>query len=301
MEIASMILARYLTFVALFSLTTSILCAAEPKIELLWPDGAPGAKGEADNDKPKLNIYLPEQQTSQAAVIVFPGGGYGNLAMDHEGKQVAEWLNTLGLVAFVLDYRHGGKGYAHPAPLEDAQRAIRTVRSKAAELKIDPKKVGIMGFSAGGHLASTAGTHFNAGKADATDPIDRESCRPDFLILCYPAVSLSDPYAHKGSRKNLLGEKPDPEMVKNLSNETQVTGETPPTFLFHTGADKTVAAENSILFYMALRKAKVPAELHIYQDGKHGVGLAPKDPLLSTWKDRLKDWLQVRGLLNGAK
>jgi acetyl esterase/lipase len=281
----------------LLVLSTSALHAAEPKIELLWPSGAPGAKGETDNDKPKLQVFLHEKQTSRAAVIVFPGGGYGHLALDHEGKAVAEWLNSLGVAAFVLDYRHNGKGYGHPAPLDDAQRAIRMVRARADEFKIDPKKVGIMGFSAGGHLASTAGTHFGAGKSDAKDPIDKVSCRPDFLILCYPAVSFGDEYAHKGSRKNLLGEKPDPELVKHYSNEMQVTSDTPPTFLFHTNADKAVVPENSILFYMALRKAKVPAELHIYQDGKHGLGLAPNDPILSTWKDRLKDWLKVRGLL----
>lgn len=277
--------------------SAAVLTAGEPKIELLWPEGAPGAKGDTDKDKPKLQVYLPEKQVSQAAVIVFPGGGYGHLALEHEGKQVAEWLNSIGVTAFVLDYRHSGKGYGHPAPLDDAQRAIRWVRSKASDFKIDPKKVGIMGFSAGGHLASTAGTHFDAGKSDAKDPIDQVSCRPDFLILCYAASSFSDPYAHKGSRKNLLGETPDPELVKSLSNETQVTSETPPTFMFHTNADRVVVPENSVLFYLALRKAKVPAELHIYQDGKHGLGLAAKDPVLGTWKERLHDWLKVRGII----
>jgi acetyl esterase/lipase len=282
----------------LLTLASDMALAKDPKTELLWPSGAPGAKGETDNDKPKLQVFLPEKQTSQAAVVVCPGGGYGHLAMDHEGSQIAEWLNSLGVAAFVLDYRHGGKGYAHPAPLDDAQRAIRTVRSRAKEFNVDPKKVGIMGFSAGGHLASTAGTHFDAGKSDAKDAIDKVSCRPDFLILCYPVVTFTDPNVHKGSRKNLLGEKPDPELVKHYSNETQVTSETPPTFLFHTNADKSVVPENSILFYMALRKAKVPAEVHIYQDGKHGLGLAANDPVVTTWKERLRDWLKIRGLLS---
>ncbi|MCC7085681.1 MAG: alpha/beta hydrolase [Pirellulales bacterium] len=283
----------------LLILWAAALPAAEPKIELLWPAGAPGAKGDTDNDKPKLQIYVPEKQTSHAGIVICPGGGYGHLAMGHEGTQVAQWLNSLGIAAFVLDYRHQGRGYGHPAPLDDAQRAIRTVRSRANEFGIDPKKVGIMGFSAGGHLASTAGTHFDAGNLNAKDAIDRVSCRPDFMILCYPAVTLTDPYTHAGSRKNLLGDKPDPELVKSLSNETQVTSETPQTFLFHTNGDEVVVPENSVLFYLALRKAKVPAELHIYQDGGHGSGLAVSDPILTTWKERLRDWLKSRSLLGG--
>ncbi len=294
-----MIYLQRVAFLLFAFLFPAVLQAAEPKVELLWPSDAPGAKGEEDKDKPKLQVFVPEHPTSRAAVIIFPGGSYGGLAIDYEGKQVAEWFNSLGVTAFVLDYRHRGKGYGHPAPLDDAQRAIRFVRSRAAEWKLDPAKIGIIGFSAGGHLASTAGTHFDSGKSDAKDPIDRASCRPDFLILCYPVITLLDaPYVHQGSRKNLLGEQPDSEMVKKLSNETQVTKETPPTFLFHTNADDGVLPENSILFYMALRKAKVPAELHIYQEGKHGVGLAPNDPVLRTWGERLKDWLKVHGLLD---
>jgi acetyl esterase/lipase len=264
---------------------------------LLWEHGAPGAKGDADQDKPRLLAYrAPDDKASGAAVIICPGGGYGHLAMDHEGSQVAEWLNSLGISAFVLDYRHAGKGYQHPAPLDDAQRAIRFVRTHAGDWKIDSAKIGIMGFSAGGHLASTAGTHFDGGKADAEDPIDRAGSRPDFLILCYPVVSMTSEFTHKGSRKNLLGDNPDPELARTLSNATQVTPQTPPTFIFQTDADTTVPAENSVEFYLALRKAKVPAEMHIYQNGKHGVGLAPSDPVLSTWKDRLADWLKMRGL-----
>jgi acetyl esterase/lipase len=284
---------------ALFATVTSrAFSADEPAKILLWPQGAPDAKGDKDSDKPNLTLYLPtDDKANGTAVIICPGGGYGGLSMDKEGKAVAQWLNTLGVTALVLDYRHAGKGYHFPAPLEDAQRAIRLVRTSAEAWKIDPARIGIMGFSAGGHLASTVGTHFDKGNPQAEDPIDRASCRPDFLVLCYAVISMSSEYTHKGSKKNLLGDMPDPDLVQNLSNELQVTSETPPTFLFCTNADTTVPAENSVQFYLALRKAKVPAELHIYQQGAHGVGLAPKDPVLSTWKDRLADWLKTRGLL----
>lgn len=270
-----------------------------PKPELLWPDGAPGALGTEDIDKPTLTPYLvPAGRGTGTAVVVCPGGGYQHLAMDHEGEQVARWLNSLGVAAFVLKYRLGPK-YHHPVELGDAQRAIRTVRARAAELRIAPDRVGIMGFSAGGHLASTAGTHFDAGKDASADPIERMSSRPDFLILGYPVISFGT-YAHKGSLHMLLGDNPDPKLVENLSNELQVTAQTPPTFLFHTTEDRTVPVENSILFYMALRKAGVPAEMHIYEKGPHGVGLAPTDEALSTWPGRLADWMRGRGLLNGA-
>jgi acetyl esterase/lipase len=268
-----------------------------PKVELLWPDGAPGAKGTEDVDKPTLTIWLPPaDKANGAAVVICPGGGYGALAIDHEGKQIAEWLNKRGVTAFMLKYRIAPR-YRHPAPLQDAQRAMRTVRARAKEWKLDPKRIGIWGFSAGGHLASTAGTHFDDGNADAKDPIERVSCRPDFLILCYPVITLEAPYTHKGSRNNLLGEKPDDKLVQSLCNEKQVTAKTPPTFLFHTNGDDGVVPENSILFYMALRKAKVPAELHIYEKGPHGVGLAQKDPVLKSWPDRLEAWLKARGYL----
>jgi len=270
-----------------------------PKPELLWANGAPGAMGNDDIDKPTLTPYLaPSGRGTGTAVVVCPGGGYQHLAMDHEGEQVARWLNSIGVAAFVLKYRLGPK-YHHPVELGDAQRAIRTVRARAAEFRIAPDRVGIMGFSAGGHLASTAGTHFDAGKDGSADPIERMSSRPDFLILGYPVISFGT-YAHKGSLHMLLGDNPDPKLVENLSNELQVTAQTPPTFLFHTTEDRTVPVENSILFYMALRKAGVPAEMHIYEKGPHGVGLAPTDEALSTWPGRLADWMRGRGLLNGA-
>ena len=272
---------------------------AGPKPEPLWPGGAPGALGDQDADKPTLTPYIvPAGTGTGTAVIVCPGGGYVGLAMDKEGDQIARFLNSLGVTAFVLKYRLGPK-YHHPVELGDAQRAIRTVRAKASQYRVLPDRIGIMGFSAGGHLASTAGTHFDPGNAAAKDAIDQVSSRPDFLILCYPVISFLN-YVHQGSKRNLLGDNPDPKLVESLSNETQVTAQTPPTFLFHTNADTGVPPENSMMFYMALRKAGVPAEIHIYERGPHGVGLAQTDQALSTWPSRLADWLRVRGLLNSA-
>src|SRR6266446_693562 len=270
---------------------------AKPQAILLWPNGAPGAVGNEDKDKPTLTVYRPPaDKANGTAVVICPGGGYGFLAVDHEGKQVAEWVNSIGLAGFMLQYRIAPR-YHHPAPLQDAQRAIRTVRARAKEWHIDPTRIGIWGFSAGGHLASTAGTHFDRGHP-AEDPVEEASCRPDFLILAYPVISMEPDIGHMGSRINLIGKNPDPKLVEDLSNEKQVTEQTPPTFLFHTNADSGVLPENSVQFYLALRKAKVPAELHIYERGPHGVGLAPRDPILSTWKDRLEAWMKGNGLLS---
>jgi acetyl esterase/lipase len=267
-------------------LAVPVLCLhpAEPKTELLWPEGAPGAVGAEDVDKPSLTTYLPNAaRANGSAVVVCPGGGYGALAMDHEGRQIAEWLNSNGVAAFVLKYRLGPR-YHHPAPLQDALRAIHTVRSRAAELRIAPDRIGIWGFSAGGHLAASASTKFDAPES-----------RPDFAILAYPVISFTAEYTHKGSRRNLLGETPDAQLVESLSLEKQVTAQTPPAFLFHTDADTGVPPENSVAYYLALRKAGVPAEMHIYLQGRHGVGLAPADTVLSTWSARLLDWMKVRG------
>jgi acetyl esterase/lipase len=232
------------------------------------------------------------------AVIVAPGGGYRALAMNHEGRQPANFFNSLGVAAFVLKYRLGPR-YHHPIELGDAQRAIRLVRSRAAEWHLAPDRIGIMGFSAGGHLASTASTHFDAGQPDASDPIDRSSSRPDFAILCYPVISLVEPWTHQGSKTNLLGSNPDPDLARSLSNETQVSARTPPTFLFHTNADTTVPVENSVAYYLALRKAGVPAELHVFKDGAHGAGLALQDPALAEWSRALAGWMRASGLIPG--
>ena len=263
----------------------------------LWTGTAPGALGTEDRDRPTLTVYLPGRDAVPTAVIVCPGGGYGALADNHEGRQVANWLNSMGIAAFVLKYRLGPR-YHHPVELGDAQRAIRMVRSRAQELGIAADRVGIMGFSAGGHLASSAATHFDAGLDNAADPIDHQSSRPDFTILGYPVISFTTPYAHAGSRKNLLGESPDPKLVESMSSELQVTPQTPPTFLFHTDGDTGVPSENSVLYYLALRKNKVPAEMHIFEKGPHGVGLALRDPALSLWPPLLTNWLRGRGLLS---
>jgi acetyl esterase/lipase len=262
----------------------------------LWEGGAPGALGTDAADTPTLTIYRAPRVANGTAVIVAPGGGYSVLAMDHEGRQVAYWFNAMGVSAFVLKYRLGPK-YHHPIELGDAQRAIRTVRARAQEFGVLPDRIGMMGFSAGGHLTATAGTHFDAGKSDASDPIDRVSSRPDFLILGYPVISSDPAIAHAGSFKTLLGEHPDPRLLEDLSNDLRVTPETPPTFLFHTDADTGVPPENSLRFYLALRKAKVPAEMHIFENGPHGVGLALNDPALSVWPTLLMNWLRGRGLL----
>ena len=259
----------------------------------LWAAIAPGAQGSASEDIPTLTIYqLPGQNQSKSAVIVLPGGGYLHLAFDYEGTQIAEWLNAHGLSAFVLKYRLGPK-YHYPVELWDAQRAIRYVRAHAAEFGIEPNHLGVWGFSAGGHLAATAGTHFDNGDTHTSDPIDRQSSRPDFLILAYPVITFEPPYAHLGSLHALLGDKPDPVLVRSLSNESQVSSRTPPTFLFHTTEDQVVPVENSVQFYLALRKSGIPAEMHVYLKGRHGVGLAPNDPVLRTWPDHLAAWLKT--------
>jgi len=258
----------------------------------LWPNGAPGALGSTTDDIPTLTPFIPKDKVNGSAVIVCPGGGYQHLA-DHEGRPVAEWLNSIGITAFVLKYRIGPK-YHHPAPLQDAARAVRLVRARAPEWKIDPKRIAILGFSAGGHVASSIGTHFDSGQPGAADVIDRVSSRPDLLVLIYPVITMGE-FTHGGSKKQLLGDNPTADMVKLMSNEEQVTKETPPTFLVHTANDAAVPVENSLRFAEALRKVGVPFELHIYERGKHGFGLAPDDPILSTWPARAADWLHLQG------
>jgi acetyl esterase/lipase len=269
---------------------------APPTIPL-WSGPAPGAQGTADIDIPKLLIFAGKNQvTTGTGVVICPGGGYAHLSMEKEGTDIAKWLNARGVAGFVLQYRLGPK-YHHPVELHDAQRALRYVRSHAADYGIAPNRIGIWGFSAGGHLASSTGTHFDSGDPNAADPIDRAGSRPDFMILSYPVITLVGPKTHQGSKKNLLGDNPDPDLARSLSSELQVTAQTPPTFLFTTNGDTTVPAENSIEFYLAMRKAGVPGELHVYQNGPHGVGLALNDPILSSWPQRLEAWLHLRGLL----
>lgn len=270
---------------------------AETRTIRLWEGKAPGALGDASEDTPTLTLY-PYSQSHHpgTAVIVMPGGSYGWLATNHEGRQVANWLNAMGITAFVLKYRLGPK-YHHPVELGDAQRAIRTVRTRATEFGVDPNKIGVLGFSAGGHLASTTITHFDDGSAQATDPIDRASSRPDFAVLAYPVISLTAEYTHRGSRENLLGADASQEVARELSSELQVAAQTSPTFLFSSSTDKVVPPENSVAFYLALRKAGVPAELHIFEQAEHGVGLGLDDPGIGQWGTLLIQWLRGRKLL----
>jgi acetyl esterase/lipase len=264
----------------------------------LWEHSAPGALGQTPEDQPALTVYPPiDPKATGTAVIVAPGGGYTGLAMNHEGRQAANWLNALGVTAFVLRYRLGPR-YHHPIELGDAQRAIRLVRSRAQEFHVEPDRIGVMGFSAGGHLMSSAATHFDNGNPDAADPIDRAGSRPDFAILVYPVIEMRPPYAHEGSVHALLGENPDPKLLEYLSSDLQVTPQTPPTFLLTTSADTLVPAENAVLFYLALHKAGVPAELHVFEKGRHGIGLDLGDPTLGAWPTLLANWLRSRGLLS---
>lgn len=261
-----------------------------------------GAKGEEEKDKPTLTIYLPaKEKATGAGVVICPGGGYWTTAMDHEGHQVARWLNELGIAGFIVDYRHRGRGYGHPAPIQDAQRAIRIVRSRAKEFNVEANKIGALGFSAGGHLASTMGTHFDEKFYEPTDEIDKASARPDFMILIYPLISLSEWYGHEGAKETLLGKGADKKLPEDFSNEKQVTSRTPPTFLVHTSEDRVVRAENSIYFYLACREAKVPAEMHIYGRGKHGFGLGKPGTEVSSWPGLCGEWLAGMGMCERGK
>lgn len=262
----------------------------------LWPAAAPFAKGTADTDIPTLATYLPASNPTRSAVIIAPGGGYSHLSMQKEGEDVAHWLNERGVAAFVLKYRLGPT-YHHPAELSDAQRAIRTVRSRAAELGLATDHIGMWGFSAGGHLTASAGTLYDLKTYPAADDIDRQSARPDFLVLAYPVITFDPKYAHMGSRTALLGDSPDPALVELLSPEKHVTANTPPAFLFATTDDRTVPVMNSILFYSALIANHVSAEMHLYQHGPHGVGLAPGFPNLKSWPDLLASWMRANGFM----
>jgi acetyl esterase/lipase len=283
-------------------LTLAFSLAADPRPERLWPNEPPKAVKEDIDNPPTLTIYRAAKPNG-TAVVVCPGGGYSMLAVGHEGKEIAEWLNGRGVTAAILEYRHRQRGKRPgplmDAPLLDAQRAIRTVRSRAKDLGVDPHKIGIWGFSAGGHLASTAATHFDNGRLESSDGIETFSCRPDFAILAYPVITFTKPSMHKGSRDNLLGANPPAKLVEEYSNELRVTKNTPPIFLFHTEEDKGVPPENSRLFAAACKEHGVPVELVIVAKGRHGVGLASKesDPELKKWPEKLEAWMKSRGLL----
>ena len=262
----------------------------------LWPNGAPGALGSEDKDIPSLTAYLPTEGTStDASFLVLPGGGYGALA-GHEGEGYAKWLAAQGIAAYVLKYRLGSSGYRHPVMLQDAARALRTIRAWARRDRRDPARIGIIGSSAGGHLASTLLVRHDGGQRDAADPVERESSRPDLGVLCYPVISSGE-HAHRGSFNKLLGENAPAELLQEVSSELHVTKETPPAFLWHTTADQAVPVENSLLFASALARAEVPFELHVYEKGGHGLGLPAAGKSAPPWDAELLRWLKARGFL----
>jgi acetyl esterase/lipase len=263
----------------------------------LWNGPAPQSHGTTPNDIPTLTVFLPEKaSTSTPAIVICPGGGYAMLAFGYEGTNEAQYFAAKGVAAFVLKYRLPVNGYRHPVPMLDVQRAIRLVRSRAVEWNINAAKVAIMGFSAGGHLAATADTHFDAGNPQATDPVDKQSCRPDFAVLVYAVISMKDGITHQGSKQLLLGPNPDPALVENLSNETQVTSKTPPTLLVHAEDDGAVPIENSRLMLAALQKAGVPSALQEYPHGGHGFGYGNVPDLSPPgWLDKAYAWLQEQG------
>jgi acetyl esterase/lipase len=281
--------------IALTLLTTSSRALAERQDEIkLWPEGAPGALGTDAKDIPTLTPYIaPNAQPNGGTIVILPGGGYVNLAA-HEGDGFAQFFMARGVTTFVLKYRLGNAGYHHPIELGDAARAIRWVRANAAKYNIDPAKVGIMGSSAGGHLASTLSTHFDAGDANAKDPIDKLSSRPDFAILCYPVITMGEK-THAGSKNALLGQNPSPELVAELSNELKVTDKTPPTFIWAGVNDRTVPIENTLMYAAALQKNNVPYELHVYENAPHGIGLGNRSAPFQfhPWTADLLNWLKL--------
>jgi len=289
---------KHLSFAA--ALLTLCAVHAEMKTALpLWPAGAPGALGTSSNDIPTITPYLPDgTNATGAAMVICPGGGYAHLA-PHEGNDYALWLNQHGIACFVLKSRLGSSGYHHPAMLNDVTRAMRWVRAHAAEYAIDSHRIGVMGSSAGGHLASSVLTHFDAGDPNAADKIEQQSSRPDLGILCYAVITLGE-FTHRGSRNNLLGTNQTAELVEYLSSERQVSDSTPPCFLWTTFEDKAVPMENTLLFAGALRKHNAPFALHVYEKGGHGMGLKDKPPFTHPhpWAGDCLFWLQERGFAN---
>lgn len=289
----------------------ALASADEPKTYPLWPEAMTKEhgtdKGNDNNpgDVPTITVFLaPKGKATGASILICPGGGYGMLATEHEGRETAAWLNSIGVAGVMLKYRLAPK-YRHPAPLDDARRALRMVRWKSREWGLDSQRVGVLGFSAGGHLASTLATHYRDAHPLPGDAINGFTERPDLAILVYPVISLGGEHAHDGSRDNLLGKAATKNLLMGLSNETQVTAKTPPTFLAHTLADTAVPVENSLLFASALRQAEVPFELHIFEKGVHGLGLGTgwagriePEPSFQAWPKLCETWLKGRGFLD---
>jgi acetyl esterase/lipase len=302
---------KHTALALLFAAVLPLAQAAATNVIPLWPEGVPGAKAglgpernedgrTANVSEPTLTVYAPAvDRPNGTAVIIAPGGGYVRLSTQREGEQYATWLSSLGVTTFVLKYRMAEFG--HPAPLQDVLRAVRLVRRHAADFHIQPTRIGLMGSSAGGHLAASAGTLFDHALGRTGAELDKVSARPDFLMLMYPVITMDDPAAHKGSRKALLGANPGPEALRLMSLEKQVTALTPPTLLIHTQEDQTVPVENSILFYQALTRAKVPAEMYLFEHGSHGMGMRAGLGTASSWPRRAEEWLKERGLLDPLK
>lgn len=285
---------------------TATAAPADGTVIPLWPEGVPGAKDvgpEVLKDGRLSNVSVPTltylapavDRPNGTAVIIAPGGGYAVLSFEREGIQYGRWLGSHGVTTFVLKYRL--REFGHPAPLQDVLRAVRLVRTHAAELGVDPNRIGVMGSSAGGHLAASAGTLFDHADGRTGAELDATPARPDFLILMYPVITLDDPVAHAGSRRSLLGAQPTADQIQLLSVEKQITASTPPTLLIHTQEDKSVPVENSLLFYQALTRAGVPAELYAFERGSHGMGMRAGLGTASDWPARAAEWLRARGLL----
>jgi acetyl esterase/lipase len=295
---------------------TNLSHSQEPPVINVWENEFPESKAFAGEEKydnratgettdiwvggvskPTLTVIAPpEFERNGTAIMICPGGAYGGLSFEKEGTEMAKFLNQYGVTCFVLKYRHGGGIHQHPVPLTDVQRAMRVVRSQASEWKVMPERIGVLGFSAGGHLASSVGTHFDAGDKAASNIVDKQSCRPDFMVLIYPVISMDAKITHTGSLKNLLGEKPDPQLVQLMSNDQHVTADTPPTFIAHASDDQAVPVENALRFYRALVEHKVPAELHVFAEGGHGFGMRRKDKPVVEWPNLLVNWLRSREL-----
>jgi acetyl esterase/lipase len=301
---------RFVVLLILFSAGWSRASAAEPQVIPLWPEGVPDLKADAGPEQddqgrysnihhPSITVFAPPERKANGTAIVFAaGGGYQRVAVGLNGGEITRWLNSLGVTVFMLKYRT--REYGHPAPLRDALRAMRVVRSRAVEWKLDPKRIGMLGGSAGAHLTASAGTLFDAPEGRLGAEIDRVSARPDFLVLIFPVVTMQDPHAHGASRRNLLGANPSTELKQHLSVDEQVTKETPPAFLVHSSEDTTAVVENSLLFYQAMRRSKVPIEMHLYPKGPHGSGMDPKLGPISEWPKLCEAWMRFNGWLPGA-
>jgi acetyl esterase/lipase len=290
--------ASHLLFMFLCLTVTPLTFSQKVNVEYLWPSGAPDARGDSTGDKPTLTFFCPEKPNG-TAIVICPGGAYRGLAASYEGDDIARWCNTFGVTGIVLRYRHArsGAGYKHPTPLLDAQHSLSLIRSRAKELGLDSGKIGILGFSAGGHLAASLGTHFKEKDRSALDPLKGVGCHPNFMVLIYPVITMDSTFTHRGSRESLLGLTPDKELVDLMSNEKQVTPDSPPAFIVHTTDDQIVPVENAVAMYSALRKANVPVEMHIFQHGAHGFGLGVNKGAVAAWPELCKTWMNSSGLI----